>query len=182
MTWVINQQRGHIFAGFNRLDVDHTGKVSLHNFRTCLMDIFAEHPDASHTVLLAKFCQEAFNHVSGYSSLDSIWVVSADVSTFHTFPYWKGCLVVFTGESDGCLSMFQLDPMNDTQACLVPCLVSGGEWRYKTLGSACTEVWCKMPRWKNYSDEKGCGPSPFSLQHSFRSAVAAFIPCWFMMN
>ena len=93
MTWVINQQRGHIFAGFNRLDVDHTGKVSLHNFRTCLMDIFAEHPDASHTVLLAKFCQEAFNHVSGYSSLDSIWVVSADVSTFHTFPlpcsiYW----------------------------------------------------------------------------------------------
>ena len=129
MTWVINQQQGHIFAGFNRLDVDHTGKVSLHNFRTCLMDIFAEHPDASHTVLLAKFCQEAFNHVSGYSSLDSIWVVSADVSTFHTFPCWKGCLVVFTGESDGCLSMFQLDPMNDTQACLVPCLVSGGEWR-----------------------------------------------------
>ena len=63
----------HIFAGFNRLDVDHSGKVSLHNFRTCLMDIFAEHPDASHTVLLAKFCQDAFNYVSGYSSLDSMF-------------------------------------------------------------------------------------------------------------
>eukprot|EP00438_Fugacium_kawagutii_P032024 Skav203161 [mRNA] locus=scaffold371:75449:76379:+ [translate_table: standard] len=37
------------------------------------MDIFAEHPDASHTVLLAKFCQEAFNAVSGYSSLDSMF-------------------------------------------------------------------------------------------------------------
>lgn len=69
----IGISESHIFAGFNRLDVDHTGKVSLHNFRTCLMDIFAEHPDASHTVLLAKFCQEAFNHVSGYSSLDSMF-------------------------------------------------------------------------------------------------------------
>ena len=64
---------GHIFAGFNRLDVDHTGKVSLHNFRTCLMDIFAEQPDASHVVLLATFCQDAFNLVSGYSSLDSMF-------------------------------------------------------------------------------------------------------------
>ena len=64
---------GHIFAGFNRLDVDHTGKVSLHNFRTCLMDIFAEQPDASHILLLATFCQDAFNRVSGYSSLDSMF-------------------------------------------------------------------------------------------------------------
>ena len=74
-----------------------------------------------------------------------------------------------------CLSMFRLDPMNLTQACLVPCLASGGAWSWKTSGSAGTEVWCKMPRWKNSSEEKGSGPSPFSLPHSFR-LVATLIP------
>lgn len=37
------------------------------------MDIFAEQPDASHILLLATFCQDAFNRVSGYSSLDSMF-------------------------------------------------------------------------------------------------------------
>ena len=63
----------HIYAGFNLLDIDQTGKVSLQNFRKRLMDIFAEYPNASHVILLGKFCQEAFNQASGYSSLDSMF-------------------------------------------------------------------------------------------------------------
>ena len=62
----------HIFAGFNALDIQQSGRVSLQNFRRCLKDVFTEAPDASHVSLLAKFCQEAFCNVSGYASLDSM--------------------------------------------------------------------------------------------------------------
>ena len=62
----------HIFAGFNALDMYQTGRVNLHNFRRCLKDVFTEAPDSCHATLLAKFCQEAFSNVSGYSSLDSM--------------------------------------------------------------------------------------------------------------
>lgn len=55
----------HIWAGFHLLDVEHSGQVSLPNFRKALVDIFQEYPDASHTSLLAKYCQEAFNTASG---------------------------------------------------------------------------------------------------------------------
>ncbi|CAJ1410728.1 unnamed protein product [Effrenium voratum] len=63
----------HIFAGFNVLDVEQDGRVSLHSFRKSLMDVFAEFPDASHSALLSRFCQDAFNQASGYSSLDSMF-------------------------------------------------------------------------------------------------------------
>ena len=62
----------HIFAGFNALDIQQSGRVSLQNFRCCLKDVFTASPDASHVSLLAQFCQEAFCNVSGYASLDSM--------------------------------------------------------------------------------------------------------------
>ena len=62
----------HIFAGFNALDIQQSGRVSLQNFRRCLKDVFTASPDASHVSLLAQFCQEAFCNVSGYASLDSM--------------------------------------------------------------------------------------------------------------
>ena len=62
----------HIFAGFNTLDIQQTGRVTLQNFRRCLKDVFTEAPDSSHAALLAKFCQDSFSIVSGYGSLDSM--------------------------------------------------------------------------------------------------------------
>jgi len=62
----------HIFAGFNCLDVQQNGRITLQSFRRCLGDVFASSPDASFASLLAKFCQDSFSNVSGYQSLDSM--------------------------------------------------------------------------------------------------------------
>lgn len=112
----------HIFAGFNLLDIEQSGKVSLQNFRKCLMDIFAEYPDASHIVLLGKFCQEAFNQTSGYSSLDSMFGT--------VFSHWRRfkleefgeCIYQCLTQDPALASLFRREKMR-TQALLFAAFV-----------------------------------------------------------
>ena len=62
----------HVRAGFNALDVNHTGRVTPRDFRRCMKEVFLECPGASHEALLTRLCQNAFGRNTGYDSLDSM--------------------------------------------------------------------------------------------------------------
>ncbi|CAJ1342514.1 unnamed protein product [Effrenium voratum] len=79
LEWGVTE--GHIFSGFNYLDHDSSGKVSLRRFRECLSDLFAEFPDASSSSLLARFCQDCYSQASHITSLDSMMSI--------VFSHWR---------------------------------------------------------------------------------------------
>lgn len=69
-SWGISED--HIYAGFNRLDVDQSGRVSLAQFKVSLRDIFSRYPGASDHALFTRFCQSAFEDSMSYASLSSM--------------------------------------------------------------------------------------------------------------
>lgn len=69
-SWGVSED--HIYAGFNRLDVDQSGSVSLQQFKVSLRDIFSKFPDASDHALFTRFCQNAFEESLNYASLSSM--------------------------------------------------------------------------------------------------------------
>jgi len=64
--------QSHISAGFHAMDVDHSGRVSLEEFRSALKDTFMDMPGASHAALLTKYCSDSIKNAAGYRSLDSM--------------------------------------------------------------------------------------------------------------